>query len=71
VFGGTCTALYAKTHFHSKKTPQPNFRQLAIQEPAFSVSNTEFEGGGNGNGRGHGDSTFFGQRSPTQPYILL
>ena len=33
---------------HSHKTPKPNFCRLAIQEPVFSVPNTEFEGGGDG-----------------------
>ena len=32
------------------------FCRLTIQEPIFSVSNTEFEGGDNGHG--HGDCTF-------------
>ena len=33
-----------------------NFCRLTIQEPIFSVSNTEFEGGDDGHG--HGDHTF-------------
>jgi hypothetical protein len=33
-----------------------NFSRLTIQEPIFSVSNAEFEGGDEG--RGHGDHTF-------------
>jgi hypothetical protein len=33
-----------------------NFCRLTIQEPIFSVSNTEFKGGGDG--RGHGDRIF-------------
>jgi hypothetical protein len=33
-----------------------NFCRLTIQEPIFSVSNTEFEGGDDGHG--HGDCTF-------------
>jgi hypothetical protein len=33
-----------------------NLCRLTIQEPIFSVSNTEFEGGDDG--YGHGDQTF-------------
>jgi hypothetical protein len=33
-----------------------NFCRLTIQEPIFSVSDTEFEGGDDGHG--HGDCTF-------------
>jgi hypothetical protein len=33
-----------------------NFYRLTIEEPIFSVSNTEFEGGGDGHGLG--DHTF-------------
>ena len=33
-----------------------NFCRLTIQEPIFSVANTEFEGGDDGHG--HGDHTF-------------
>jgi hypothetical protein len=34
--------------------PARTFCQLTIQEPAFSVSNAEFEGGGDGHGHGEG-----------------
>jgi hypothetical protein len=40
----------------SQKTPKNNFFRLTIQEPIFSVSNAEFEGGGDGHG--YGDCTF-------------
>jgi hypothetical protein len=39
----------------SQKIPKLNFCRLAIQEPIFSVSNAEFEGGDDG------------QTNPTQP----
>jgi hypothetical protein len=42
-----------------------NFRRQAIQEPVFSVANTDFEGGCDGCGRGV--RHFFGQIGPTQP----
>jgi hypothetical protein len=34
------------------QTPKLNFSRLTIQEPIFSVSNTEFEGGDDGHGYG-------------------
>ena len=39
-----------------------NFCRLTIQEPIFSVSNTEFEGGDDGHG--HGDRIFFWSNKP-------
>jgi hypothetical protein len=44
-FGPPSEALVTKS-----KTPKINFYRLTIQEPIFSVSNTEFEGGDNGHG---------------------
>jgi hypothetical protein len=38
-----------------QKTPKPNFCRLANQEPIFSVSNTDFEGGDDGHGHGEGN----------------
>ena len=40
----------------SQKHQKLNSCQLTIQEPIFSVSNTEFEGGDDGHG--HGKGTF-------------
>jgi hypothetical protein len=37
------------------KTPKLTFCRLTIQEPIFSVPNTEFEGGGDGHGHGEGN----------------
>jgi hypothetical protein len=56
----------------SQKTPKPNFRRSAIQEPVFSVSNANTEAEGGDDGRGHGDCAFFflGQMSPTQPWQM-
>ena len=44
------------TPFSMQKPIQKNFCRLTIQEPIFSVSNTEFEGGDDGHG--HGEGTF-------------
>jgi hypothetical protein len=45
-----------------------NFCRLTIQEPIFSVSNTEFEGGDDG--RGLGDHTFLvKQAQPSHIYF--
>jgi hypothetical protein len=52
-FGPPQPILYTKTYL---KTPKMNFCRLKIQEPIFSVSNTEFEGGDDGYGLG--DCTF-------------
>jgi hypothetical protein len=41
---------------NQSKTPKINLSQLTIQEPIFSVSNTEFEGGDDGHG--YGDCIF-------------
>ena len=38
-----------------------NFCRLTIQEPVFSVPNTEFEGGEDGHG--HGDHTFLAKQA--------
>jgi hypothetical protein len=56
-------ALLYKSLVKNRKT---NFPRQAIQEPIFSVANTDFEGGGDG--RGCGVRHFFGQIGPTQPY---
>jgi hypothetical protein len=44
----------------SQKHQKINFSRLTIQEPIFSVSNTEFEGGDDG--RGHGDRIFWSNK---------
>jgi hypothetical protein len=44
------------TPFSIQKPVKNHFCRLTIQEPIFSVSNTEFEGGDDGHG--HGDYTF-------------
>jgi hypothetical protein len=51
--GDVISTPYTKTW---SKTPKPNFYRLPIQEPIFSLSNTEFEGGCDG--RGCGDCIF-------------
>jgi hypothetical protein len=58
-FGPPSEALVVPppTQKPSQKTPKPNFCRLTIQEPVFSVSNTEFEGGDDGHG--YGEDTFF------------
>ena len=53
-FGPPSEALV--TPFSMQKPVKNHFCRLTIQEPIFSVSNTEFEGGDDGHG--HGDYTF-------------
>jgi hypothetical protein len=43
------------------KSTKMNFCRLTIQEPIFSVSNTEFEGGDDGHG--YGDHIFLVKQS--------
>jgi hypothetical protein len=52
-FGPPSEALV--TPFSTQKPVKNHFCRLTIQEPIFSVSNTEFEGGDDGHG--HGDCT--------------
>jgi hypothetical protein len=52
----SCVALNCVGTKTWSKTPKMNFCRLTIQEPIFSVSNIEFEGGDDEHG--HGDHTF-------------